>query len=98
MTNPIIIITKIMFKEASGYCTKQFCLHSQADIFKPYEKHHSTVKDACQLAEQLNVENLLLYHTEDKNITNRKNFIQKKDLNSFSGNLYIPDDLENIDI
>lgn len=27
-----------------------FCLHSQADIFDPYEKHHSTVKDACELA------------------------------------------------
>lgn len=24
-----------------------FCLYSQADIYKPYEKHHSTVKDAC---------------------------------------------------
>ncbi|AND85541.1 MBL fold metallo-hydrolase [Clostridium tyrobutyricum] len=75
-----------------------FCLHSQADIFKPYEKHHSTVKDACQLAEQLNVENLLLYHTEDKNITNRKKLYTKEGSEYFSGNLYIPDDLENIDI
>ena len=42
-----------------------FCLHSQAETFKPYEKHHSTVKDACELAERLGVKNLLLYHTED---------------------------------
>ena len=42
-----------------------FCLYAQADIHKPYEKHHSTVKDACQMAETLKVENLLLYHTED---------------------------------
>ena len=24
-----------------------FCLYEDADRFKPYEKHHSTVKDAC---------------------------------------------------
>ena len=35
-----------------------FCLYSQADKFKPYEKHHSTVKDACELAQKLGAENL----------------------------------------
>ena len=30
-----------------------FCLYSQADRFSPYEKHHSTVKDACELAERI---------------------------------------------
>ena len=44
----------------------------QADIFHPYEKHHSTEKDACELAEELHVKNLLLYHTEDNNISQRK--------------------------
>ena len=41
-----------------------FCLYNQADIFHPYEKHHSTVKDACQLAEKLKVKNVVLYHSE----------------------------------
>lgn len=54
-----------------------FCLYSQRDIFDPYEKHHSTVKDACELAEELHVKNLLLYHTEDRTIAER-NFIWKK--------------------
>ena len=49
-----------------------FCLYSQADIFDPYEKHHSTVKDAGELAEKLGVQNLLLYHTEDWNLPRRK--------------------------
>ena len=49
-----------------------FCLHSESDIFNPYEKHHSTVKDACEKAEALGIKNLLLYHTEDKNLANRK--------------------------
>ena len=44
-----------------------FCLYAQADIFDPYKKNHSTVKDACELAEGLGIPNLLLYHTEDRN-------------------------------
>lgn len=71
-----------------------FCLYSQADIFKPYEKHHSTVKDACELAESLGVENLLLYHTEDRNITERKKLYLEEGRQYYSGNLYVPEDLE----
>ena len=36
-----------------------FCLFDQADRFHPYEKHHSTAKDASELAEQLGVQNLI---------------------------------------
>ena len=71
-----------------------FCLYSQTDIFKPYEKHHSTVKDACELAESLGVENLLLYHTEDRNITERKKLYLEEGRQYYSGNLYVPEDLE----
>ena len=73
-----------------------FCLYSQADIFDPYEKHHSTVKDACELAEKLNVQNLLLYHTEDKNYASRKELYMAEGKQYFSGKLWIPDDLETI--
>lgn len=71
-----------------------FCLFSQADIFSPYQKHHSTVKDACELASKMNVKNLLLYHTEDKNIKNRKELYTAEGKQYYHGNLYIPDDLE----
>lgn len=71
-----------------------FCLHAQADVFRPYEKHHSTVKDACELAERLNVENLLLYHTEDQTIRKRKELYLSEGKKYYHGNLYIPDDLE----
>lgn len=65
-------------------------------IFNPYEKHHSTVKDACELAEKLGIRNLVLYHTEDKNIHDRKRLYKAEGERYFSGNLYIPDDLETI--
>lgn len=75
-----------------------FCLHSQADIFSPYEKHHSTVKNACELAEQMHVENLVLYHTEDKNIARRKELYSAEGKEYYNGNLYIPDDLEKLEL
>ena len=75
-----------------------FCLYSEADIFDPYEKHHSTVKDACELAERMGVKNLLLYHTEDKNLANRKAMYSEEGKPYYHGNLWIPDDLEAIEI
>ena len=73
-----------------------FCLYDQADVFHPYEKHHSTAKDASELAEQLGVQNLILYHTEDKNITHRKGLYVAEGKRYYSGNLHVPDDLEKI--
>ena len=73
-----------------------FCLDSQADIFKPYEKHHSTVKDACVLADRLGIENLVLWHTEDKNYENRKVLYMREGKEYYSGNLYVPYDQEKI--
>jgi len=75
-----------------------FCLYSQADIFDPYEKHHSTVKDACELAEHLNVKNLILYHTEDKNLACRKELYMAEGSVYYHGNLLIPNDLEAITV
>ncbi len=75
-----------------------FCLYSQKDIFKPYEKHHATVKDACKNAEILNVKNILLYHSEDKNLPNRKNLYIKEGKEEFVGKIYVPNDLDVINL
>lgn len=73
-----------------------FCLYGERDIFHPYEKHHSTVKDACEAAERLRVKNLILYHTEDTHIEERKRLYSEEGKTYFSGNLLIPDDRETI--
>ena len=73
-----------------------FCLYSQADLFDPYGKNHSTVKDACELAEKLHVKNLLLYHTEDKNFSARKKLYRAEGQKYFSGKIRVPDDLETL--
>ena len=67
-----------MRRNSTWLLHEAFCLSSQSEIFHPYEKHHSTVKDACQLAEKLQVKNLILYHTEDQNILKRKELYSKE--------------------
>ena len=71
-----------------------FCLYGMRDIFHPYEKHHSTALDAGNLAEKLKVRNLVLYHTEDTDLKNRKKQYTKEVKLLYSGNVYVSDDLE----
>lgn len=73
-----------------------FCLYGDRDRFKPYEKHHSTVKDACELAESLHIPNLVLWHTEDKDIAHRKERYTKEGKEYYSGQLFVPDDKERL--
>lgn len=75
-----------------------FCLYGEADEFGPYEKHHSTVKEACQTAEQLQIPNLILYHTEDKNIARRNELYTSEGRGFYHGSLYVPDDMETFEI
>lgn len=75
-----------------------FCLYEQADVFHPYEKHHSTARDAAELAQSLGVENLVLYHTEDKNIARRKELYTAEAKGYFRGNVYVPDDLDVMEL
>lgn len=85
-------------RECDWLLHEAFCLDGQEDIFHPYEKHHSTVKDACCLAERLGVKNLLLYHTEDRNIKRRKELYQAEGEKYFQGRLWIPEDLDVIEL
>lgn len=73
-----------------------FCLHGDADRFHPYEKHHSTALDAARLAQSLEVKNLVLYHTEDKTLNTRKTQYTAEAKSSFTGNVFVPNDLESI--
>ncbi len=75
-----------------------FCLYSEADIYRPYEKFHSTVKDSCEMAQRLNVRNLVLYHTVDKDIDTRKVRYAAEGGRYYSGHLEIPLDLEVIEL
>ena len=88
--------SEIYVENSQWLLHEAFCLSSDAEIFKPYEKHHSTVKDVAELSERLNVKNLLLYHTEDSHLENRKEIYTNEAKKYFSGKIFVPDDLEEI--
>ena len=75
-----------------------FCLYADRDTFKPYEKCHSTALDAGKLAEELGVKNLILYHTEEKTLDNRKDNYTREAAENFKGRIFVPDDLEVIEL
>lgn len=83
-------------KDADWLLAEAFCLYEQRDIFKPYEKSHVTVKDAAEQAEALGIKNLVIYHTEDKNIEHRKELYTAEAKAYYGGNVYVPEDLEAI--
>mgnify|MGYP002623218386 CR=1 FL=1 len=85
-------------EEATWLMHEAFCLYSQADEFKPYKKFHSTVKDACETAEHFGIDNLILYHTEEQTGDKRRDLYTAEGQQYYNGNLYVPEDLEVIEI
>lgn len=75
-----------------------FCLYGDRDVFQPYEKHHATVKEACELAESLHIPNLVIWHTEDKKPLERKTLYTAEGKEYYHGNLLVPDDREIIQL
>ncbi len=78
--------------------SEAFCLAAEKEIFKPYEKHHSTALDVGRLAASLEVGSLLLYHTEDSCLEKRRERYTAEAALSYSGRIYVPCDLEVIDL
>ena len=83
---------------ANWMMCEAFCLYADRDTFKPYEKCHSTALDAGKLAEELGVKNLILYHTEEKTLANRKEKYTREAAENFKGRIFVPDDLEVIEL
>lgn len=73
-----------------------FCLDSDKEVYFPHEKNHSTVLEAAKVAEEFGVKQLILYHTEDILLRERKLRYIEEAHRVFSGQIYVPDDLERI--
>lgn len=85
-------------RDAKWLFHEAFCLYEDREIHRPYEKNHSTVRDAAELAERLGVRNLLLYHTEDTDVWNRKIRYTQEAAKYYHGRIVVPDDLEVISL
>ena len=91
-----VVASKIReYAENAGVLLHEaFCLYEERDFRVRHEKHHSTVKDACELAQKLHIKNLVLYHTEDDHVDNRKELYKAEGSHYYTGNIFVPDDLE----
>ena len=85
------------YAEAVDYLMHEaLCLESDAERYHPHKMQHSTVKDAAECADKLQVKNVILFHTEDKQLSVRKHRYTLEAEEYFRGNIYVPDDLETI--
>lgn len=84
--------------DADWLLHEAFCLYRDRDIYKPYEKFHTTVKEACEYATMLHAKNLILYHTEDRNLEERKYLYTEEGKEYYKGNILVPDDLDVIEL
>ena len=67
-----------------------------ADLREDVQERTPAVQDAAELAESLHIPNLVLWHTEDTRLPERKTLYTAEGRQYFSGNLFVPDDLESI--
>lgn len=91
--NPIL---NQKIREADYVMHEAFCLDREENIFHAYEKNHSTAFSAAKNMNELNVKNLILYHTEESHGRDRKKLYTEEAQSIFSGNVIVPDDLEVI--
>lgn len=85
--------------KGADYVTHEaFCLDREENIFHAYEKNHSTALSAAKTMNKLEVKNLILYHTEESHKSDRKRLYLEEAQSVYSGNVIVPDDLEEIKI
>lgn len=80
---------------AEWLMSEAFCLYSDRATFDPYGKYHSTALDAGREASQLNVNHLVLYHTEDRHLDSRRAAYTAEAAIHYGGSILVPDDLES---
>lgn len=85
--------------KGADYVTHEaFCLDREENIFHAYEKNHSTALSAAKTMNELDVKNLILYHTEESHGDDRKQLYLEEAQSVFNGNVIVPNDLEEIQL
>lgn len=77
--------------EADMLICGAFCRYADRDIYKPYEKHHWTVKDVAEIAAEIHIGNLVLIHSEDRT-PDKPEAYRAEAAEYFSGTITIPTD------
>lgn len=91
--------TEKYVKDSKWLFADAYMAGEEAEIYNPIKRHaHSTVKFVAELCERLNVENVIMSHTIDTDLTNRKQVFTKDAKKYFNGNVFVPNDLEILEI
>lgn len=93
-------LTRLNMHEAKGadvLICGAFCRYADRKIYKPYEKHHWTVRDVAEIAEGINVGNLVLVHSEDRT-PDKPDAYRAEAKEFFSGKITVPVDGERLQL
>lgn len=85
-------------EKADWLVSEAFCLEADKEKFRAAEKNHGTVKESAINAEKVAVKHLVLYHTVDTTLERRKELYTAEASEHFHGEVYVPDDLDVIDM
>lgn len=70
-----------------------FCRYADRDVFRPYEKHHLTVKDVAATAQNFRIKNLILMHCEDRTpAASRQELYAEEAAEYYKGKIIVPED------
>ncbi len=75
---------------------ESFCLETESNKYKPRQKNHDTEKSASIKAQNVGAKNLVLWHTQENLGEKRKEEYVKEAKENFNGNVYVPNDFDEI--
>lgn len=91
--------TEKFVKDSKWLFADAYMAGAEAEIYNPIKRHHhSTVKFVSELCRKLNVKNVIMSHTIDTDLANRKKKFTEDAKKYYDGNVFVPDDLEVIEI
>lgn len=94
---PVKPSTEKYAKGAKWLFSEAYCLYADRETYKPYERSHVTSLDAGNLAKDMCVKNMVIYHTEDYGPERREKMTQEA-ASVYSGNIFVPEDMETIEL
>ena len=94
---PVKPSTEKYARNAKWLFSEAYCLYADRDTYQPYERSHVTSLDVGTIARDMNVRNLLIYHTEDYG-PDRRDLMTREAGSVFSGNIRVPEDMETVEL
>ena len=91
--------TEKYIKDCEWIFSDAYMAGKEAEEYNPIERHHhSTVKFVAEMAERLNIKNIILSHSTDNDLEHRKQIFIEDAKKYYKGNVFAPYDLETFEI